>query len=251
MTKSSRSSHPSRSGPRQPNPEGYQVGPGNPPFPTRFERDAPSPNPGGRPAKKKQEALMNSLDAFQNTIIKHGETKMPLFRDGENVELSRLEAFLDVVFKLAVKGNPKALALYMMAQKEAAEAAKVFKEGILLAANEHIDRWLAEFLQNERKGKPMPPFVYPDPRDIIIHPDGSVEIVGPINVQQYLLTDEIMHHRDEHIELWDKVLMVRKSSCNDLEREWRKRSKHIEKMNSVLPPRLRKSLPPLEKYLRE
>ncbi len=194
---------------------------------------------------------MNSLDTFQNSIIKHGETKMPLFRDGENVELTRIEAFLDVVFKQAVKGNAKALALYMMAQKEAAEAAKEFREGILLAANEHIDRWLAEFLQNERNGKPMPPFVYPDPRDIIINPDGSVEIVGPINVQQHLLMDEMMHHRDEHIELWDKVLMVRKSSRNDLEREWRKRSKFIEKMNSVMPPRLRKALPPLEKYLCE
>lgn len=110
-----------RSGPRQPNPDGYKVGPGNPPFHTRYETGQPSPNPAGRPPKKKQEALMKSFDPFQNLIVEHGEIKMPIFRNGENIELTQLQAFLDILFKQAAKGNAKAMGLYMAAQREAAD----------------------------------------------------------------------------------------------------------------------------------
>lgn len=61
---------------------------------------------------------------------------MPIFRNGENIELTQLQAFLDIIFKQAAKGNAKAMGLYMLAQKEAAEAKREFKEGLLLAAND-------------------------------------------------------------------------------------------------------------------
>lgn len=194
---------------------------------------------------------MRSFDTFQNLIVEHGEIKMPIFRNGENIELTQLQAFLDILFKQAAKGNAKAMGLYMAAQREAADAKRVFREGILFAANEHIERWLHVFLLNERKGKPMPDLIYPDPRDIIINPDGSVDIIGPINLQHHLLVEEMITHRDEYLEVWDQVLSAGAVPQSEVKLTWRMCNKNIEKWNSAIPPRLRKSLPPLETYVAE
>lgn len=182
--------------------EEYQVGPGCPPLEHRWRKGCRSPNPTGRPPKKRVYSMLQISDPLTAAVLEHGQTQIPL-RNGKRMTVSRIEANLDSLFKQSLTGATKASIAYHAIQQAAAAERKVKFDKGLLAAMEHQEAWMEKFLEAEASGRPLPE-ICPDPRDLVITPEGIVPL-GPTNRADKLQDDKILNLREILAEDWLEI----------------------------------------------
>lgn len=217
---------------------GGGIGKGNPPREYCWPPGT-SGNPAGRPRKKTIAKMIEAVDPFAAMVVR-SNAKLIERRDSKGCveQLSRAEATFERLLKKAMEGNVRAMLEYLKISKAAQDAQRDYDNNLLYMAIEHRDKYLANFLRAERLGKPAPP-IFPDPRDVVIHPDGRVSIEGPVTESEHLDMLQVIQLRDR-----TKEIMEEFSVLPGLSRVTRKR--HLDDLrakydlfNSLLPPRLR------------
>lgn len=216
-----------------------KVGKGKPPPQHRF-KPGQSGNPKGRPRKKRIPSTLELLDPHVATVVAHIEGTIERRTPNGKVErVSRYDLALDSLFRQAAKGDLRATNDYLAIGKAAKDAARDAREEQYLHASSYRGRWLLEFVRADAEGKELPK-IYPDPRDIILHPDLTVEIVGPINEEQHIVMMEALRRRDLALKLLD----ITKGRIDDALTMYIENAlRDIELCNAMLPPRLRKFPP--------
>lgn len=229
-----------------PDDDDYKVGPSNPPREHRWKKGEPSPNPRGRPSKKPQEKLMVQMNALHNAVLAHAAKNITV-RSTDGVRtITQMEACLDLLLKMGAKNNAKAMQIYLNSIGEASAESAKYRTELLCTALEYRAKWLPLFEHAEAAGKELPN-IYPDPRDIQILPDGTVKIVGPLDIRQWRAVQDILEELDKYQSVWSSVKDERKLSLEDRKQIWRKTTRAMRKLNSALPPRLKVFIPPQPK----
>lgn len=220
------------------NPDGSDVGPRNPPFEHRWRKGQPSPNPSGRPSKKKRftdtfaslEPHLSRIIEFDQKIITHDADGTPITR-GDSI---------DSAFSQMSLRDFKALELYLRRRDEAFRLRSEFKQRMLVAAANHIDTHLVNVLALERMGKEAK--VLPHPLDVIIEPD-SVRIVGPTTEIERLAMKEAIKQRDLLHNIAKEHLSGGPASLTARQEIWKKLRRRHYRLQRLIPPRLRAAFP--------
>lgn len=217
----------------------YPVGKGKPPRQYCWPPGT-SGNPAGRPPKKSIGKMIERLDPFAAMVVKNN-AKLVERRDakGRVDEVTRAEAAMERLLKKGMEGNVRAIVEYLKIVKTAQDAQRDYDNDLLYKAINHRDRFLAKFLQAERRGDSLP-WVFPHPRDVVIHHDGSVTIEGPATASQHLEMLEVLKLRDKAISIFDEFMAIPRVSGGARKRHLADLSAKIDLLNSLLPPRLRK-----------
>lgn len=225
-----------------------KVGPGNPPEAHRWKKGQPSPNPKGRPPKRKAHDMLGDyerlrmLDNFAAVITKVGNITTK-GEDPKSLIEGSVRNLYEIAYNLKTPAQHRVAAHKVLLDyyKESSRTLAREQEKMFNNALDHKERWSAPFRDCERRGIPTPN-VYPHPDDVIIRNDGSVEIVGPMWPEQQRDLEAVLLMRgnieeclpvltDDHCNSAD-----RKKIINYLRRRW-------NKLNKSLPPRLQRPFP--------
>lgn len=222
--------------------EEYRVGPGRPPRDKQWKKGCPSPNPFGRPPTKSHQGLFAKIDPMAARIFSFDQTQIIKRTPEGTVEITHGEAALAKLFKEAMSGDYRALRDYLKITEAAQKAKAEFELNHLGEAIAYRRFWLARFEYLEARGKRLPN-VYPDPRDIEIGSDGSVEVYGPVDAEGRAMQEVVVRHRDEIIEALALMMGSPHLGEEDRKRIARSAKRKVSPLNKLLPPRLRRSVP--------
>ena len=186
------------------------------------------------------------MNPLHNTVLAHAAKEMIMRTADAERTTTQLEVSLDLLLKMGAKNNAKVLQIYLNFIKEASAESAKQKSDMLSTALEYRAKWLPRFEDAETAGKEVPN-IFPDPRDVEILPDGTVRIVGPLNIRQWHAVQDILQELDKYQSVWNFVKDERKLSLEDRKQIWRKATRTMRKLNSALPPRLKVFIPPQPK----
>lgn len=211
------------------------------PKPKPWEPNGPSPNPKGRPPTKHLRAMVAFIDPEAGEFIDFDRMGTGVF-DANGKEMSRGDAYMHSLWKQSLT-DPRARELYDQKRTEAYKKEAKYKYEVLDGAGYHRHRYMAEFISREAKGKPRLK-VWPDPRDIIIHGDGDVSVVGPMDALQEQQLQRMLKLRDEHITFLDELMSWDSLNLKQRKDLYLAVRRRIYRMHRKTPPRLRKRVPP-------
>lgn len=177
--------------------EPYRVGPGKPPLEHRWKKGCRSPNPAGRPPKRRISTMLQVIDPLAARVLEHGTARIPLRKYGSK-GIVRVDANLDALFKQGLTGSTRASLAYHEIQQEASAKRRTMVSEVMRVAVEHQEKWLDAFIEAEMLGRPLPK-VFPDPRDIVFSGDG-IRIIGPVNRADKDRDDRMLVSREAVIE---------------------------------------------------
>lgn len=223
-------SHPSRSA---------KVAAGHPSDKRPWDKGGPSPNPRGRPKKKHLQGLFAQLDPMAAMLVEH-DLRVIGEIDGE--EITNGEALIRGLSRRALK-ETAAARLYTKLMTAAHQARREHHLSMLAAAVQHKKLYGPIFAKQERLGKRVPD-VWPHPEDLIIGPDGTVKIVGPIDYAEQEALDQLLKHRDQLIEGGAILADPKQRSDTDMAHKlWAQLRRRFYRINPAIPTRLRKPFP--------
>lgn len=215
----------------------YGVGKFRPPIGTRF-KPGQSGNPAGRPVKRRLGDVIDRLDPTAAMIIAQDNKHVERRREDGSVEsLSRREAVLEAMFVKAMKGDIRAMEHYLRITNAAHASARKIHFEMLGGAVDYIEYWLPLFQAAARK-RADPPRAFPHPEDVLIHEDGSVEVVGPATYADHLRMLEVEKVRDLVLSMLDSAWS--EDEEGETNGDFARRLKVLCQLNRALPPRLRK-----------
>lgn len=240
MTKKTPPSDPSENPNRS---EMDKVGPGNPPSEYQWKKGDPSPNPRGRPKKKHLKGLFASLNPSAAAVLANARR---VIGEVNGEEITNYDGIMHSLAKRAHKETAASRLYTQLTGKAQAEEQEV-KNGMLLAAVQHKEKYGPQFAFCERMGKELPN-IFPHPDDLIIGPDGSVRIVGPGTEEDQINLKAILKLRDALIEAGTMVARAegRKTDKHDAQKFWSQLRSKFYRFNAVIPPRLKKPFPRFE-----
>lgn len=142
----------------------------------------------------------------------------------------------------ALQGSARAQTEFLKIYSAAMASKKAYTEEYLEAAARYKFVWEERFREAEKLGQPVPN-VLPHPEDVIVHPNGDIQIVGPMNYGQANAVKGLLEHRDDLIEFIGVAKERLKSEPNNKILQgtlglFRRRLKMVQK---AIPPRLRRS----------
>lgn len=229
------------SGPKQTS-DRSKTGYCRPPRAHQWKPGCPSPNPSGRPPKRAKEDLLRQLDPVAASIVRHDNKLISKQTPDGGEDVTRGEAAIEVLYRMGVQGNLKALSEYLRIRSEAFLSKRKLDQQMLEAAVKFQDHYLAQFLRCEKQGKPLPG-VLPDPRDIEIRPNGSVQIVGPVTVAQKIQTDQVVEHQTAILKAMEAIKRDDAMPPEFTAKAQKRAKAKLARCNRALPPRLRRHLP--------
>ena len=213
------------------------------PLKYHWEKGGPSPNPFGRPKKKHLNSLFGSLNPLAAKVLNHALRVIGAV-NGEDIT-----NFDAVMMSLAKRGNKETAAsrLYTQLTQNAQAMEQEVRNGMLLAAMTHKDTYGLQFARAKRLGC-IPPNVLPHPDDIIIEPDGSVKIVGPVSWHGQMELEAILTMRDFCIDAGAILARAEGRLCDqDVALAlWKQVRRKFYRFNAKIPPRLKKPYPRFE-----
>lgn len=140
---------------------------------------------------------------------------------------------------MALEGHLGALKKVIDLTQKIQVKKSAFDREMLEAAVAYISEWGPRFDSCIRRGIALPSQL-PDPRDIYILPDGTVEILGPVTIEDLRKRIEIQKLIRPKVEALNYILNL--APLQDMESGVllliRARIREIVKFNSVLPPRM-------------
>ncbi|WP_428332588.1 DUF5681 domain-containing protein [Novosphingobium sp.] len=216
------------------------VGPRNPPVEYRWKKGDPSPNPRGRPKKKHLKSLLAGLNPLAAALLENGRR---VVGEIQGEEITNIDAVMRSLSKRALKETPAARLFTQLMEKAQADEQEV-NHGILLAAMEHKEAYGPKFAHCEKLGLKLPN-VLPHPEDIIIEPDGSVKIVGPVMWEGQIILEATVKARDMWIDVGKELARAEARIIDeaDAHDHWKKARRKFYRLNAHIPPRLKKSFP--------
>lgn len=208
-----------------------------PPKAHQWKKGMPSPNPYGRPPKKAKQSLLATMDPMAAAFLEHDKRTLTK-REGDSIQtIERGMAAVEALFKQGMEGNPRALKAYLDIREKAYAEERKVNEQVIGAAIEWQEKWGPRFEAAEKRGD-FPPAVLPHPKDVVITPDGEIEIVGPVTWQHQKELEDALEHRRKLEEVLAKFEVfdceVDVDSYDQYVLAW-------VVANDGMPPRLRKS----------
>ena len=224
---------------RKPDPK-QKVGPGSPPAEYKWPKGF-CPNIAGRPRKKVVEMnLPVSVNPLQRKAIAHAN-KVVGEVNGEPI--TRFERLL-MALEVSAPENPaiaKALLdLFGQANRDKEQTDIL----VLRAVFEYKDKWAPVFARAKVAGRAPPP-VYPHPDDLIIYPDGSVKIDGPMTAEEAKALDAAIKYRDALFFVAEEGMdWVDNLSVEERHRKWQSLRRKFYRIHRRIPRRLYIPFPP-------
>jgi hypothetical protein len=221
------------------------VGPGNPPKEYRWKKGQPSPNPRGRPAKKKLEDMLAPLDKYAEMIDRLGSTIVSGSKGNYEFRENYLRALTEIAFdkKVPVKERRVVLKLLSDMDREALRILDETKERQYNIALDYKERWTSAFRLAEARGKPVPKQL-PHPDDMLIV-GCRVTIVGPKLPQEQTALEQNLAARALLKEVFETRLADQPSDQRTKDLKALRRS--LAKINKMVPPRLVEPVPAMPK----
>ena len=224
-----------------------RVGYGSPPEETRWVKGQ-SGNPNG--SSKKRRRTKSSSSGSVSDVIFADSNRIIKVREGDRVvELTMRDALTRNLGVLGLKGSRIASTSYLD-RAERAEKERAQKElDWYQQLTEYVDITLPKFEECEKAGQP-PPDIVPHPEDIKFdHRTRTARIEGALTRDEKRQLEKCKDLRDALLEV------IREYQESSDIAPWRPSEiSHIEtltamaeRLNSVLPERLRKLLPPTKK----
>ena len=206
--------------------------------PKPWEKNGPSPNPGGRPKKSHLKGLLKLMDPASARFLEM-DRQVTGLTDRDGNELTYGESLVLTVHKRGLTDN-RAAKIYLEYRSAAEAEERDLRRTMGMAAAEHMDRYMKQFEDAERRGAPLPK-VLPDPRDFIWNDDGSVTIDGPVTWDQYYAIQRRVEYRDEILQ----TMAALEPALNEdvILKFWKKLRNRVYRVQSKLPRRLRKVVP--------
>ena len=181
----------------------YEIGYGKPPVWTRYRKGQQSPNPKGRPRKKKEAEPVAGLSMSDRLLRQELDRKVMITDAGRKKEVTLLEALQRAQFKAAFEGSPTAqrdlkrdareleIREAELAEQAAMEEAVFFERVVEL---QQLQRriWDAAEARGEEPDNP-----WPHPDDILLdHFHQSVKIRGPLDEGEVITFEYYEAERD-------------------------------------------------------
>ena len=199
-----------------------------------------SPNPAGRPPGRKKQDLFKVIDPLAAEFIAHDKRTLAR-REGDKIErIERGQAAIEKLYKSAMENNIPALRIYLERRDAAYRHQQEVLEANLLGAISYRQYWLPKFDHAERRGKPVPTEL-PHPRDVIINPDGTVDLVGPLIAEDQRRLEEILRNRTELRKMIQ--LAYAHLDYEGVPAKLETFQKAWNKYNAAVPQRLRENFP--------
>jgi hypothetical protein len=203
----------------------------------RFLKGAPSANPRGAPPKRARASnLTEGLDPMAALVLRVSRLTRTK-ADGSSP--THLEDALERLYSVGmIEGDTKALTEFIRITAAAGAVEKEYFNKMLVHAIEYKNYWGPIFDRAEQAGLKAPRQL-PHPDDIIIDPEGNVQIVGPTDYEDKKKQDAVLYLRDAHLDA------LRVTSDNEVEPEAARKAiqylkRRLARLNRALPPRLRR-----------
>jgi hypothetical protein len=139
--------------------------------------------------------------------------------------------------------DPKAAGIYLNFKQAAEAEERKLRLESGMAAMQHIERYMAKFLEAESLGFSLPN-VLPDPRDIVFDSAGNVHIVGPVTHDQLARVNALLDLRDLNLKVIRELSSIQHLSDSQRHDIWLTCRRRIYWINRQIPPRLRERVPP-------
>ena len=221
------------------------TGPGNPPKEFRWKKGCPSPNPRGRPPKKKLEQMLAPLDKYAEMVDRLGSTMVP----GPDGPHELRENYLRVIAgiatdkKMPAKERRAAAKLWSDIDREALRVLNKEMEQQFNNALNYKERWTPAFRLAESKGRPVPTQL-PHPDDVVIV-GARVTIVGPVDAEAQAHLEQNLATRKLLKAVFETMLVEGPSEgCT---KNLKMARRYLAKINKLVPPRLIEPVPPMPK----
>jgi hypothetical protein len=211
----------------------YKVGYGKPPAEYRF-RKGQSGNLNGRPRRARTKLGGHAMDGFwQKAWNEQANKLVTVTINGRRVRRRMGQLALERAFADAAAGKPTALRIVTQKLGEVERLLRERWEQDIERMGELHSRKTVE-LEARRAGGENDPVVLPHPDDIVFnHETGSVDIVGPADIEQHKAAMLLVRSCLPLVDVLDSDLFVR---ADDTLRA--KVVKELAQLNSLLPPRL-------------
>lgn len=227
---------------RKPRRGDYEVGNCKPPKEHQFRKDQPSPNPSGRPpGSSKNRCIPTELNLVNKLLIEAGQKPIKTTRGGRVEEIPRITAAMEKLAAMGLGGSFPALKKFIEGSEAAYEKEAEFQRELLEVAIRYKEKWGPIFDSCIKRGLPVPNQL-PDPRDVVIDGDGTVDIVGAVTAEMKEEQDEIQRWRDGELQRlnWAQREDGLDKIFPDLPKKLSAMRRRIAKCNAYLPPRLRR-----------
>jgi hypothetical protein len=214
-----------------------------------WEKGGPSPNPRGPYHRKHLKSLLGTLDPYAAELLHH--ERQPTGGYGfDGTPTTYGDVFRKGLLLNASK-DAKFAAIYEKASAAAHHAEGKHNEAALEGAMFHRQRYLAEFIERERRGAPRLP-IWPDPRDIVVR-NMEVYVVGPMDAQAQQVVDAAVEHRDRCLAGINDIVIdfnnVERRDGLIAARNYLRRQVYL--LNRRIPPRLKRRIPPLVDHTKQ
>jgi hypothetical protein len=208
------------------------------PHPTRWQKGCPSPNPGGRPPKRKPgTSLLAVVDPEQANFLAADRKVLGQDADGHNY--TRGDSIISQLF-LSARNDPRMMKLYLEQKNRASDEERRIKETILAEAIRHQDKWLQHAQFEDSKGNYFS--VLPHPLDILIE-GNDVRIVGPVTLLEQQAVMLLLKQRQF---IHDAVPLILEATHTPVEfrhKLWLQLRRRHYRLQAKIPPRLHRPFP--------
>lgn len=207
----------------------------------RFKKGV-CPNPNGRRGKKETPMKLPTIpSSTQRELLRFAQAYMGEI-DGKPV--TTLEGIMRAMRSM-MREKPEYGKLLLQSIMQASKDEEEWNAQIFQNALTYKDRWGPEFALARQLGRPEPD-VHPHPDDVIIKPDGSVCIIGPLTKDRAIKLNDLIRARDRLFEALQFVLNEGAASPEDLRPMWLKARRQYYRVSPQIPKRLRKPFPKFE-----
>jgi hypothetical protein len=209
----------------------------------RFVKGAPSANPyGARPKIARPESLTSSIDPTTDMVMRLA--RLPAAQRSDGALVDRYEKALEELYRRGIdqkKPDTRALIEYIRITTDAAAIVQDHVDRTFAGAMGYKEYWGPRFEAAALSGQ-RPPSVLPHPDDLVINPDGTVSLVGPIDREGQKRVEAIVTLQGYTLDA-----LASSTEVEDTSEEVQKANNYLKRrlaqFNRALPPRLRKKPP--------
>lgn len=167
-----------------PSERDYRIGKGKPPVATRFKAGQ-SGNPKGRPPKRKTATPASPMPrSLRDTVLKVGRRVIKVRDNGDEAEMSAVEAILQRESVSAMTGSTRAAQAFIRKYQTAEDEEQAEWDELVALVTESQRAWRAHRKACEERGQSYAHLV-PNPDDVILnHDTHQVMFIGPVTEEE-------------------------------------------------------------------